>query len=177
VSAGSVTIVSTVGNIRKLKVSGLTVGQSATVTQRNFLNSAYQTGTVSATVTAPQQSSGGGGAVAAPIPVVQLPVAKQSKVLRVTGFRPGSSVLTASMKNAISKFAKTSSAISDVSCVGYTMGPTILRVDQALARKRAQNVCAYLAKANPAAAKLSSKSVTTKFNSGLYRRTLVTITF
>ncbi len=180
VSAGTVEIVSTVGNIRKLKVSGLTVGQSATVTQRNFLNSTYQTGTVSATTAAPQQSSGGGGGgvVTAPVPVVEAPpVVKQNKVLKVTGFKPGSSVLSSSMKKAISKFAKTSSSIENVSCVGYTMGPTILRGDQALARNRARNVCSYLAKVNPAVAKLSSKSVTTKYNSGAYRRALVTITF
>ncbi len=180
VSAGTVEIVSTVGNVRKLKVSGLTVGQSATVTQRNFLNSTYQTGTVSATIAAPQQSSGGGGGgvVTAPVPVVEAPpVVKQNRVLKVTGFKPGSSVLSSSMKKAISKFARTSSSIEKVSCVGYTMGPTILRGDQALARNRAKNVCSYLAKVNPAVAKLSSKSVTTKYNSGAYRRALVTITF
>jgi uncharacterized repeat protein (TIGR02543 family) len=180
VSVGTVEIVSTVGNVRKLKVSGLTVGQSATVTQRNFLNSTYQTGTVSATIAAPQQSSGGGGGgvVTAPVPVVEAPpVVKQNKVLKVTGFKPGSSVLSISMKRAIGKFAKTSSSIANVSCVGYTMGPTILKGDQALARNRAKNVCSYLAKVNPAVAKLSSKSVTTKYNSGAYRRALVTITF
>jgi uncharacterized repeat protein (TIGR02543 family) len=46
VSAGTVSITSTVATIRTLKVDGLTSGQTAIITQRSFLNSVYQTGTV-----------------------------------------------------------------------------------------------------------------------------------
>ena len=181
VSAGTVEIVSTVGNVRKLKVSGLTVGQSATVTQRNFLNSTYQTGTVSATAAAPQQSSGGGGGggfVSAPVPEpIALPVTPTKKSLTVTGFKPGSAALSASMKASIRKFASAAAVVSEAYCVGFTMGPTILKGDQALAKRRALNVCNYLAIANPIVNSIGSKSVTTKFNSGKYRKTMVTITF
>jgi hypothetical protein len=175
VSAGSITIVSTVGNIRKLKVSGLTIGQSATVSQRNFLNSTYQTGTVSATVSAPQQSSNGGGALAAPIPVVQVPIAKQNKVLTVTGFKPGSSVLTASMKKRLAAISKSATWASRISCVGYTMGPTVLKEDQSLAKRRSNNACKYIKGLNPNIIAVSSKAVTTKYSNGKYRRTLVTL--
>lgn len=180
VSAGTVSIVSTVGNTRKLKVVGLTLGQSATITQRSYLNSTYQTGTVSATATASYSGGGGGGSapVAAPAPVViTAPVAQTKKTLLVTGFKPGSSSLSASMKKSIKYFAKSAANLNTVSCVGYTMGPSVLKGDQLLAKRRALNVCNYLVAANPVGTKISSKSVTTKINNGKYRRTLVTITF
>ena len=177
VSAGTVTIVSTVGSNRKLKVTGLSVGQSATISQRSYLNSTYQTGTVSGTAAA-AVSGGGGGAISAPIPApIQAPATPTKKLLRVSGFKPGSAALTASMKSSIRNFAKSAELTSKASCVGYTMGPTILKGDQALAKQRAQNVCNYLAKASPLVNSVASKSVTTKFNSSKFRKTLVTITF
>lgn len=177
VSAGTVTIVSTVGSNRKLKVTGLTAGQSATITQRSFLNSTYQTGTVSGTATV-AASSGGGGAISAPMPAPEAaPIVPTKKSLRLTGFKPGSAELNASMKLAIRKFAKTSDTATTASCVGYTMGPTVLKGDQKLAKSRAMNVCKYLAKSNSQISASSAKSVTTKFNSGKYRKTIVTITF
>lgn len=177
VSAGTVSIVSTIGSIRKLKVTGLTVGQAATISQRSFLNSTYQTGTVSASAASPQQSSNGGGYVSAPIPVVALPPLLQNRSLTLTGFKPGSSVLSAAMKKQIAKFARSSASLQRVSCVGYTMGPTILRRDQELARNRARNVCTYLSSVNLPTQRLTAKSVNTKFKSGTYRRTTITITF
>lgn len=177
VSAGTVSIVSTIGSIRKLKVTGLTVGQAATISQRSFLNSTYQTGTVSASAASPQQSSNGGGYVSAPMPVVALPPLLQNRSLTLTGFKPGSSVLSAAMKKQIAKFAKSSASLQRVSCVGYTMGPTILRRDQELARNRARNVCTYLSSVNLPTQSLTAKSVNTKFKSGTYRRTTITITF
>ena len=177
VSAGSVSIVSTVGSIRKLKVTGLTVGQSAVVTQRNFLNSTYQTGTLTASAAAAPTpvSSGGGGVTVAPIPEIEKPVTYVNKKLTVTGFKPGSSVLTASMKKKLAKFSKSTSLVSKISCVGFTMGPTVLKVDKALSMRRAANVCAYLTKMSAASAAVSTKSVTTKYNNGKYRKTQVTL--
>ncbi len=177
VSAGTVSIVSTIGSIRKLKVTGLTVGQAATISQRSFLNSTYQTGTVSASAASPQQSSNSGGYVSAPMPVVALPPLLQNRSLTLTGFKPGSSALSAAMKKQIAKFAKSSASLQRVSCVGYTMGPTILRRDQELARNRARNVCTYLSSVNLPTQSLTAESVNTKFKSGTYRRTTITITF
>lgn len=174
VSTGTVTIVSTVGNTRKLKVSGLTVGQSATITQRSYLNSTYQTGTVSATVTAPASVST--REYVAPVPVAA-PIVKPNKKLTVSGFKPGSATLSASMKKSISKFAKSAEGIKKVSCVGYTMGPTILNGDHLLAKRRASNVCSYLTNINSSASAVKSKSVTTKFNTSNYRRAIVEISF
>jgi uncharacterized repeat protein (TIGR02543 family) len=177
VSAGTISIVSTVGSVRKLKVTGLTVGQQATITQRSFLNSTYQTGTVSATAFSPPPPSSGGGSVAAPAPeTVKPPVMPTKKSLIVTGFRPGSSTLTASMKRTLDRFSK-QAVVASISCVGYTMGPSVLKVDQALAKRRSQTVCKYLASTNPAAKSVSSKYVNTKNKLSSYRRTVVTISF
>lgn len=178
VSRGSVSIVSTVGSIRKLKVTGLAVGQSAIITQRNFLNSTYQTGTVTGTATAAAVPSGDSYQSSSPVPgPVKAPIILNKKTLNLVGFKPGSSVLSQSMKNTIRKFAQSSSSLASASCVGYTMGPTVLTVDKGLAKRRADNVCSYLLGISPAAETVASKSVTTRFSSSQYRRTVVTITF
>jgi outer membrane protein OmpA-like peptidoglycan-associated protein len=176
VSAGTVEIVSTIGNIRKLRVSGLTIGQTATITQRNYLNSTYQTATVSAAATAPAPiSSGGGGVTVTPIPVIEKPATFLKKTLTISGFAPGSAVLSATMKKKIALFAKYASADSHLSCIGYTMGPTVLKNDHTLAKRRSISVCSYLSSLKPEINSVAWNSVNTKFENSKYRKTLVTL--
>lgn len=185
VSNGTISIVSTVGNTRTLRVVGLNAGQSATITQRSFLNSTYQTGTVvgSATSPTPPPSNSAPSAPSpsptpsAPIdpPITTQPPAKM--MLSLTGFKPGSAVLTTSMKNKIKQFANSTIQSTRMACVGYTMGPTVLKVDSSLAKRRAITVCNYLARFNPEVVRIAPKAVTTKYNRGNYRRAVVTVSF
>jgi len=197
VSVGSVEIASTSVNTRTLKVTGLTAGASATITQRNFLNSTSQTGTFtgSAIAIAAAPVSPPAAAPAPPVaapeppvvipepvkePVVETPIslpAPKTKTLTLKGFKSGSAVLSASMKKAVIKFAKSAGLSTAVTCVGYTMGPQILKVDKALANARAKNVCKVLASASKAGTKFAIKPVTTRVNSSDYRRTIVKVNF
>jgi hypothetical protein len=183
VSVGSLEIVSTVGSVKKMKITGLTVGQSATITQRNFFNSIYQTGTVTgsaiAAPVAPTTSSPSNPVViVAPIEVVPpTPATLTGRRFAVTGFKPGSWVLSPNMKKSIDVFLKGAGQPRKISCTGFTMGLTVLKVDQTLANRRALETCKYLMAKNPAVAVGTTKGITTKNASSNYRRTVVTLGF
>ena len=100
-----------------------------------------------------------------------------AKRLVVTGFKPGSWVLTKNMKKSIDAFFKASGQPRKVSCTGYTMGLTVLKVDQNLANRRAQATCSYVMSKNAAIATPSTMGLTTKNASSTYRRTLITLGF
>jgi uncharacterized repeat protein (TIGR02543 family) len=191
VSAGTLAIVSTVGSVKKIKITGLTVGQSATITQRNFFNSIYQTGTITgsaiAAPVAPTTSSPSSPleasapavveAPAPPAPVVTQPATPTARRFAITGFKPGSWVLSKNMKKSIDVFLKTAGQPRKISCTGFTMGLSVLKVDQALANRRALEACKYVMAKTPAAAIAPSKGITTKNASSIYRRALVTLEF
>ena len=161
VSAGTVTIVSTIGNIRKLKVTGLTAGQSATITQRNYLNSTYQTGTVTASAAAATSSRSR---------ELQTPTVEQekkplpAKKLSIGGFKPGSAKLTSSIKNSIREFSYSANPAKKVSCVGALTGPTLSKSSLALSKNRAKTVCSYFADVTAETASAPSKTVTAKYS-------------
>jgi CshA-type fibril repeat protein len=73
-------------------------------------------------------------------------VAKQREPVTVTigGFNPGSPVLTAAIKKQITAFMKAYVGYKTVECIGFTMGPTVLKVDKALSTNRAGNACSYI---------------------------------
>ena len=73
-------------------------------------------------------------------------VAKQREPVTVTigGFNPGSPVLTAAIKKQITAFMKAYVGYKTVECIGFTMGPTVLKVDKALSTNRAGNACGYI---------------------------------
>jgi hypothetical protein len=73
-------------------------------------------------------------------------VAKQREPVTVTigGFNPGSPVLTTAIKNQIAAFMKAYVGYKTVECIGFTMGPTVLKVDKALSTNRAGNACNYI---------------------------------
>ncbi|MFM6939358.1 MAG: hypothetical protein ACKOUD_01895, partial [Rhodoluna sp.] len=114
-------------------------------------------------------------------PVIEKPVVTpaqpKARVLALKGFKPGSSVVSASMKKSLINFAKSAPSGAAVTCIGYTMGPTILKADDALAKKRADNVCKVLATAKTSLGAQKTKSITTRMNSSQYRRAIVTVTF
>jgi uncharacterized repeat protein (TIGR02543 family) len=128
-------------------------------------------------VTQPPGAGGGGGYVAPPTPTpTTVPVATVAKSFNILGFNPGSWKLTKSIKNSIDAFFKSINKPSKISCVGYTMGPTVLRVDNNLAMRRGQEVCKYIGAKNPTIANVITKGTTTKITSDFYRRTKVTVT-
>jgi hypothetical protein len=75
--------------------------------------------------------------------------------ITISGFAPGSPVLTSAMKKAITSFIKKYPGYAHMYCTGVTMGPTVLAVDAALSRNRATNSCNYALGTNP---KLTAKS-------------------
>jgi hypothetical protein len=182
VSSGTVSVISTVGSTRTLAVSGLTAGQTATITQRNLFNGVYQTGTFTgAAIAAPISDT---GAEVAPTPTPPIapaptttPAPPVAKSLVVTGFNPGSWALTKNIKRAIDNFFKSVAKPKQISCLGQTMGPSVLKVDQRLALRRGQEVCLYVASKNPSITKFTTQGSTTKISSSKYRRTLIKLTY
>ena len=73
-------------------------------------------------------------------------VAKKRPPVTVTigGFNPGSPILTKAIKNQITAFMKAYVGYRTVECVGFTMGPTVLKVDKWLSTTRATNACAFI---------------------------------
>lgn len=119
-------------------------------------------------------SGGAGGSISSPVPTsTPLPVLTFAKSFNVLGFNPGSWTLTKSIKKSIDAFFKSINKPSKISCVGYTTGPTILRVDYNLAMRRGQEVCNYVVARNPSIAKMTTKGTTTKISDGKYRRTTI----
>ena len=128
-------------------------------------------------VTPPGGGGGGGGYVAPPTPTpTTVPVVTIAKSFNILGFNPGSWKLTNSIKKSIDAFFKSINNPSKISCVGYTMGPTVLRADYNLAVRRGQEVCSYIGKKNPTVAQVITKGTTTRISSDFYRRTKVTVT-
>jgi CshA-type fibril repeat protein len=73
-------------------------------------------------------------------------VAKKRPPVTVTigGFNPGSPILTKAIKNQITAFMKAYVGYKTVECIGFTMGPTVLKVDKWLSTTRATNACAFI---------------------------------
>jgi len=76
-------------------------------------------------------------------------VAKKRPPVTVTigGFNPGSPVLTKSIKAQITAFMKAYVGYKTIECIGFTMGPTVLKVDKWLSTTRASNACGYISSA------------------------------
>jgi uncharacterized repeat protein (TIGR02543 family) len=173
VSAGTVSVVSTIGNIRKLKVVGLSVGQSATITQRNYLNSTYQTGTLTASATAAVSS----GRRDVQNPVVELiKKTMPAKKLTIGGFKAGSAKLTVEMKQSIRDFVDSENPAKKITCAGSVVAPSPSKSSLTLSKNRAKAVCGYLAVVTAEIATAPSKTVTAKFIRGKAPKSLVKIT-
>lgn len=83
-------------------------------------------------------------------PATQSPVADPSKnpwrvKVTVNPFAPGRSELTPALRSMIRQHVRTYAKFAtQVECVGFTMGPTVLRVDAALSLARAKAICDYI---------------------------------
>lgn len=75
--------------------------------------------------------------------VVAKPVSRPPVTKTISGFADGSPVLTSAIKAKISAFLKAYPDYKNISCVGYTEGPTVLKSDYALSRNRAKNSCSF----------------------------------
>jgi CshA-type fibril repeat protein len=75
-------------------------------------------------------------------------VAKNRPPVTVTigGFKPGSPILTSAIKAQIAAFIKAYVGYRTIECTGFTMGPTVLKVDKWLSTTRAINGCDYVLK-------------------------------
>ena len=76
-------------------------------------------------------------------PVTPKPGSRPPVTATISGFADGSPVLTAAMKSKINAFLKAHSDYKNISCVGYTEGPTVLQSDFALSHNRAKNSCSF----------------------------------
>jgi hypothetical protein len=71
------------------------------------------------------------------------PVVVVKKTATLTGFKPGSSLLSSQMKNSLLRIFKANKHSTSLQCIGHTQGPTILKSDARLAMKRAIAVCSF----------------------------------
>jgi outer membrane protein OmpA-like peptidoglycan-associated protein len=108
-------------------------------------------------------------------PVV-IAIPKVTKPISIAGFAPGSHALTAQLRQALDELLKQNRNAKTVSCLGNTMGPTVLKGDAVLAKKRAMVVCDYLASKLGKTTKIVAKGQTTTVPSGKFRRTLMSFT-
>ena len=94
------------------------------------------------------------------------PAAVVTKKSTLSGFKPGTSVLTSQMKKDLLAIFKANKSSKSLLCIGHTQGPTILKSDARLAMKRANAVCNF-AKQNGikvvSASYQNNKQVGTKF--------------
>jgi uncharacterized repeat protein (TIGR02543 family) len=162
------------------------LGNSSTL-----LRTATQNGSVTVTFSedpviiveaAPVVTSAPGGSSPDPVvvkPVVKpiKPVAKTPKAINFAGFNPNSWALTASIKSAIDKFFKKLATPAQVSCVGNTMGPKVLKGYQEIAEKRGEAVCDYIANNFAKKAEIVISGVPTTYVDIRYRRTRVGLSY
>ena len=78
--------------------------------------------------------------------------------LTLSGFAAGSPKLTREIANRITRFLARNPGAVSISCVGYTEGPNVLRVDAALSLARARAACDFARKSLGARVKVSGVS-------------------
>lgn len=93
-----------------------------------------------------------------------------SKIMLYEYFAPGSAVLTSGHLTKLKATAKAATGFNTIVCVGYTMGPTVLPSDTALAKARATNVCSALNRLRPNLRIIKSTGVTEIGIGGKVRR-------
>ncbi len=93
---------------------------------------------------------------------------------QIPGFSAGTSKLTKPMMYKLNAIAKRLTGTKQITCVGYTAGPTVLEIDKYIALNRANIVCNYLAKKNSKLANFKVKIVNTKIVSAGQRKTEIT---
>lgn len=104
-----------------------------------------------------------------------LPAASKLVKLTIDNFAPGSSVLSPTQLRLLSAQTRNLGTIVSISCVGYTMGPTRLATDKALAIARAEATCQALKRLAKTNAVSLTKAVTETRLGGAVRRVEITI--
>jgi hypothetical protein len=99
---------------------------------------------------------------------------RQSKVVVFDNFVAGSPRLTATHRSQLVRTARASKGYTTIVCIGYTMGPSVLPTDRALALSRAKNVCNALRRLAPTLNVIESTGVTETGMGGKVRRVEVT---
>jgi outer membrane protein OmpA-like peptidoglycan-associated protein len=70
----------------------------------------------------------------------------KSSTIKLSGFAPGSAVLTKALKAQLVRLASKFTKAANVVVTGFTEGPTVLATDSALSRRRAITVSSYIRK-------------------------------
>ena len=170
-------------------------GNSVTVTGTNMAGSVITIGGVAAQVTANSSTSvtftvppGLTGTLAmtitnangsltlvnalrvAPAAAVNPPQPKLSETTVFDNFAPGSAILTAAHKAKLRATIKLAAGMKTMVCIGYTMGPKVLKADAALAKARSQAVCNALRALAPKLTVVQATGVTETGVGGAVRR-------
>lgn len=74
-----------------------------------------------------------------------------TKLATVWGFTPGRATLDIFGARKLASVIESMSSASEISCVGYTMGPTVLPIDIQLSYDRAENLCNAIKRSIPSA--------------------------
>lgn len=172
-SGGTVTFTGT-----NLAGSTITIGGVAVVVTANSATSVTFTvpaglaGTVAVVIT---NSSGrlnlvNALTVTTPQSTPTQPQRSLSDVTVFDNFAPGSAALTPSHIGKLRATLRLAAGMKTMVCTGFTMGPKVLKADQALAKSRAQAVCGALHKLAPRLQIVQSTGVTETGVGGAVRR-------
>lgn len=93
----------------------------------------------------------------------------------ILGFPAGTSSLTKPMMYKLNAIAKSLTGSKQITCVGYTAGPTVLEIDKYIALNRANVVCNYLVKKNPKLTNFNVKIVNTKITTSDQRKAVISV--
>jgi hypothetical protein len=107
---------------------------------------------------------------------VVLPIKIGGKfVFTVANFKPGSPAITASIKAKIVSFVKKYKQATAVGIVGFTQGPTVLKVDYKLSLDRAKNALAIIQSINAKLKLIAIKNIQENRVGSNVRRVVVTL--
>lgn len=92
-------------------------------------------------------------------PVAPKPTPKPWSAIEIASkFAPGSPVINAAVRNEVNlMLRKHARFATTIQCTGFTMGPTVLRVDAKLSSDRAANVCRLIKQLRPKLNVISTK--------------------
>lgn len=151
----------------RASVSSVGYGPSSPIiySEQVTTNTQTITGTNTATLCGATASSGVAETpTVSPVVKPVTPTVKRPPVaITIGGFRDGSPVLTPAIKAAIKKFMLKYHDYKNIETIGYTEGPTVLKTDFALSKKRAVNALGYVSKTM----KMKMKVVAVKANQNL----------
>ncbi len=173
-SAGgnSVTVTGTNMSGSVITIGGVPAQVTAnTSTSVTFTVPAGLTGTLALTITNANGSLTLVNALrVAPAAAVTPPQTAVSATTVFDNFAPGSAVLTKAHRAKLRATIKLAAGMKTMVCIGYTMGPKVLKADAALAKARSQAICKALRALAPRLNVVQSTGVTETGVGGAVRR-------